>query len=215
MNARVPPTGGQGRQDGPANLAVTEVQRQRSLSYLQRSFAEGRLTREEFERRVELVLLAVTRRDLDEAFRGLVRVPLALQAIGGHPVYSPFPNMDADGRTGRTLATVAHWSAPVTWIFGPAIVYTLSRTGSFARSEAAKAFNFNLQVTVIIVALVVVAHVTGWGFLPWIGWLLASMGNVLAGIQSAGGRPSRTPLARVLPIRPLGESANQPPELGR
>lgn len=215
MSLRTPPAGSGPGHDGTGDLAVTEAQRRRSLAYLQRSFAAGRITREEFERRMELVLLADTRRDLDEAFRGLVRVPLALQAIGRHPVYSPFPNMDADGRAGRALATVAHWSGPVTWVFGPAVVYTLSRRGSFARTEAAKAFNFNLQVTVVMVALVVAAHLTGLGFLPWVGWLLASVGNALAGIQSADGRPSSTPLSRVLPIRALGESTTEPPELGR
>lgn len=122
---------------------VTEAERNRAEAWLKDAYANGRLTPSEFDRRIGIALTATTRRELNSAFLGLVGVPALATAVGLSPVH-PALHQGPDATLGRGLAAVSHLSVFVLWLFGPALCYGLAAKGSFARREAAKAFNFQL-----------------------------------------------------------------------
>ena len=64
------------------NMTVTPEQRDRAESWLKDAYAEGRVSESEFDRRIGQVLSADNRKELNEAFYGLVNVPSASTAIG-------------------------------------------------------------------------------------------------------------------------------------
>ncbi|MFP5283002.1 MAG: DUF1707 domain-containing protein, partial [Actinomycetes bacterium] len=79
---------------------VTAEQRERAEHWLQEAYAEGRLSEEEFDRRIGQVISSVTRRDLNQAFFGLVNPPAASTALGLHPAYQPLVRPEARQQTG-------------------------------------------------------------------------------------------------------------------
>lgn len=197
------------------DLPITSAQRDRSERYLQDCYAQGKLSREDFDSRIEKVLLARTRRELNAAFEGFVRVPLAEQAVGLHPVYRPLVNQERDGEAGRWMGAVAHWSGPLTWIVGPSVMYALSRRGSYARSEAAKAFNTQIGVAAVWIALTIIGHLLGIGWFVSIWWMVAAVVAVVSGIHARDGERWRNPIQRVVPIRVLDETQGSRPPLPR
>lgn len=197
------------------DLPITEAQRERSEQYLQDAFAQGRLSRDDFNRRIAQVIAATNRRELNAAFEGFVRVPLATQAVGLHPAYQPLVNQDRDGIAGRWMGTLAHWSGPFTWIGGPALMYCLAKPGSYARYEAAKAFNTQIDVGIVMILMVVLGNVVGTGSFVVLWWLIAAVLSVVSGIKSQSGQQWRNPLQVVLPLRVLDESRGQYPPLAR
>lgn len=197
------------------DLPVTPAQRDRSERYLQDCYAKGKLSREEFDTRIDKVLAAGTRRELNAAFEGFVRVPLAEQAVGLHPVYRPLVNEERDGEAGRWMGAAAHWSGPFTWILGPTLMYAIARRGSYARSEAAKAFNTQVGVAAVWIVLVIVGHLFGLGWLVNIWWMVAAIVAVVSGIHAHDGERWRNPIQRVVPIRVLDERQGGKPSLPR
>ncbi|MFT8394690.1 DUF1707 and DUF4870 domain-containing protein [Propionibacterium sp.] len=193
------------------NLPITPAQRDRSVRYLQDCYAQGRLSKEDFDSRISKVLSARNRRELNAAFEGFVRVPLAEQAVGVHPVYRPLVNQDRDGEVGRWMGAVAHWSGPVTWIIGPTLMYSVARRGSYARAEAAKAFNTQIGVAAVWIALSIVGHVLGLGWLVWTWWVIAAVVAVISGIHARDGERWMNPIQRVVPIRLVDESGGRRP----
>lgn len=196
-------------------LPVTEEQRERSLAYLQQAYAEGRLTIYELDARVETVLQATTRREMNQAFEGLARIPAG---TGASLLMRPTRPKGIPGPAGRTGATVAHLTGLGSFFVGPAVCYALAPHESYARREAAKAFNFQL------VALLVMA-ITGAlaeGFLGGalsgvlgIAWLVLTVAGIA---HAASGDDWRNPVSRVIPLRPLDEGRPQGrnlKELGR
>ena len=109
----------------------------------------------EFDRRIGQVLTAVTRKELNEAFYGLVQVPTSSRALGVHPAYKPLVRPETRQQAGRGAAGVAHFSVFFLWLFGPGLVYALSTPGTYARKEAAKSFNFQLisSIAFVLVAI--------------------------------------------------------------
>ncbi|MEL4506343.1 DUF1707 and DUF4870 domain-containing protein [Luteococcus sp. H138] len=187
-------------------LPVTEDQRERSLAYLQQAYAEGRLTIYELDARVETVLQASTRREMNRAFEGLARIPVG---AGASLLMRPTRPTGVPGPMGRTGATVAHLTGLGSFFVGPAVCYALAPHESYARREAAKAFNFQL------VALVVMA-ITGAlteGFLGGalsgvlgITWLVLTVAGIS---HAASGDDWRNPVSRLVPLRPLDEGRPQ------
>ncbi|SER68724.1 Uncharacterized conserved protein, Tic20 family [Propionibacterium cyclohexanicum] len=201
--------------DPQLDLRITQAQRDRSERYLQDCYAQGKLSREEFDARIGKVLTARTRRELNAAFEGFVRVPLAEQAVGLHPVYRPLVNQDRDGEAGRWMGALAHWSGPFTWILGPAVMYALARRGSYARSEAAKAFNTQIGVAAVWVVLAIITHVLGFGWLISVWWVVAAVIAAVSGMRARDGERWRNPIQRVVPIRLVSEEmGNRPPLTG-
>lgn len=191
------------------NIAITEEQRERGERWLQDAYAAGRISESEFERRIEQALSAVTRRDLNLAFYGLVEVSAASQALGVHPAYRPLTPVGQS--VGRGAASVAHFSGLISWIFGPVLVYMVSPVNSFARREAAKAFNFQL---VAMLGLIVSGIVAGMldslpgigdaiGMIPvlvWLGWLILT---VVGGAKAAQGEDWTNPVTKAARIKVL------------
>lgn len=184
------------------NLLVTDAQRDRAVGYLQEAYADGRLDEAEFDQRVEHALSARTRRDLNSVFNGLVRVTPTQQALAAHPAYLPVLNQNSDGVTGRVAGGLAHFSSIPAPLIGPGIFYAVSAKNSYARSQAAKAFNF--QLTALIIAAVIgIATGIVSGILPgspefgWINglWTMAwFVLTVVGGVKALGGENWRNPV---------------------
>ncbi len=190
------------------SIRVTEPQRARAEQYLQQAYAEGRLEHDEFSARMETVLKAQNRGELNYAFYGLVPVSNAHALVGTSPAYAPLVNMHADGRPGRGVASLAHFSFFFAWLIGPALFYALAKPGSYVKKEAAKAFNFQLLAFLGMVGL---GMVDGW--LPWltnsplmallaVGWIVLT---IVGGVKAARGEEWRNPVTRVIPVKVLKE----------
>jgi len=190
------------------HLPVTEEQRDRAEHWLQEAYADGRVTSEEFDRRIGQVLSAGTRKELNEAFYGLVQVPTSSRAMGVHPAYQPLVGQQAKQQAGRGVAGVAHFSALLTSIFGPLLIFALSPQGSYPRKEAAKAFNFQLVALVSWIGLMVVGGITGLGIfdfligLAFIGWVVLT---VLSGAKALQGDDWTNPVKKIVKVEALSE----------
>ena len=91
------------------------------------------------------MISAETRKDLNEAFYGLVQVPTPSRALGVHPAYQPLIRPETRQQAGRGVAGIRPLlGRSSSGCFGPGLVFALSSPGTYARREAAKAFNFQL-----------------------------------------------------------------------
>ena len=79
-------------------MHVTPEQRDRAESWLKEAYADGRISESEFDQRIGQVLSAVTRKELNEAFYGLVQVPTPSRALGVHPAYQPLVRPETSNR---------------------------------------------------------------------------------------------------------------------
>jgi uncharacterized Tic20 family protein len=189
-------------------MGVTPEQRERAVSWLQQAYAEDRIGESELDWRLGQVLEADSRRDLNQAFYGIVSVPLASQAVGLHPAYQPLVRPELRQQAGRGAAGFAHFSVFVLWLVGPLLVFSLSAPGSYARREAAKAFNFQLLSFVLLIAGGIVSAIfPGDGFDPVLGlmalgWFLLT---IVGGAKALQGEDWRNPATRALKLRVLSE----------
>ncbi|WP_203567051.1 DUF1707 and DUF4870 domain-containing protein [Aestuariimicrobium ganziense] len=185
-------------------LRVTEAQRDRALAYLQGAYADGRLSADELDHRIGQALVAETRAELNAAFSGLVQIPLSSAAVGAHPAYAPLVNQHRDGTAGRVTATLGHLSALGTSIVGPGLVYAVTAKDSYAKLEAAKAFNFQVTMLGLIIGSAIFLE-----WLPFHGALMALLGiswlvfTVVGGLRASNGEEWTNPINRVLPVRVL------------
>jgi hypothetical protein len=190
------------------HLPVTEEQRDRAEHWLQEAYADGRVSSEEFDRRIGQVLGAGTRKELNEAFYGLVQVPTSSRAMGVHPAYQPLVGQQARQQAGRGVAGAAHFSALLTSIFGPLVFFALSPQGSYPRKEAAKAFNFQLVALGSWIGLLVLQGVTGLGIfdfligLAFLGWVTLT---VLSGAKALQGDDWTNPVKKIVKVEALTE----------
>lgn len=189
-------------------MPVTSEQRDRAERWLQEAYAEGRVSEDEFDRRIGQVISSSTRSELNAAFYGLVQVPLTSQAMGLHPAYRPMVRPELGQQAGRGAAGFAHLSVFFLWILGPGLVFALSPTGSYARREAAKAFNFQV---VSLISLVLVGIVSAIADVNLIGamfplmalyWLVST---VVGGAKALQGEDWRNPIRRVIKLEVLPE----------
>ena len=188
--------------------SVTPEQRDRAVSWLQQAYAEDRIGESELDWRLGQVLESTNRRELNQAFYGIVSVPLASQAVGLHPAYQPLVRPEVREQAGRGAAGFAHFSVFFLWLLGPLIVFGLSSPGTHARREAAKAFNFQLLSFLLLIAGVVVQAVfPGDGFDPVLGlmalgWFLLT---IVGGAKALQGESWRNPVTRALKLQVLSE----------
>ncbi len=189
-------------------MHVTPEQRDRAEAWLQEAYADGRVSESEFDQRIGQVLSAVSRKELNDAFYGLVSVPMASQAMGVHPAYQPLIRPETRQQAGRGVAGAAHFSVFFLWLFGPGLVFALSSPGTYARREAAKAFNFQLISTVSLAAVAFAAGLTEFDILNWLfvfmglGWFILT---VLGGAKALQGEDWRNPVKQVVRVQVLSE----------
>lgn len=189
-------------------LAVTPEQRDRAERFLAEAYADGRLNEFEFDARMDQVLAAQSRQDLNQAFYGLVDVPATSQVLGLHPAYRPsLVNQGSDGRTGRAAAAIAHLSPFVSWIFGPLFVYLVAGKGTYAKREAAKAFNFQIISTVAFVVGGILTGILDGATGPLMGligvaWFVLTL---IHGIKASQGEDWQNPVRKVVKWELLDE----------
>jgi uncharacterized membrane protein len=189
-------------------MHVTPDQRDRAESWLKEAYADGRISEDEFDRRIGQVISSVTRKELNEAFYGLVQVPTTSRALGVHPAYQPLVRPETRQQAGRGVAAFAHFSVFFVWLFGPGLVFALSTPGTYARREAAKAFNFQLISTVAFIAAGIISAITnsdiigGLFGLMGLGWLVLT---IVGGAKALQGEDWRNPVKNVVKLEVLSE----------
>lgn len=203
-------------------IPVTAEQRERAADYLKAAYAEGRISEAEFDRRIGLVLDAATRKDLNDAFFGLVE-PSGAPTSGWSPYAAPYDS-GPFGSIGSSLTSaahglpalqessaggaLAHFSGLFTSVVGPGIGYAVSRPGSVARKESAKAFNFQL---IALIGLVVggtlqsATHSQLIGFVVGLGWVAWVVLSILGGIRAAQGQNWTNPVTKTVKLHVLSE----------
>lgn len=186
-------------------MNVTDQQRERAEQWLQEAYADGHITELDFDQRIGQVISATTRRDLNQAFYGLVQVPMTSQALGLHGAYAPLVRPETRQQVGRGVAGLAHFSVFFLWLLGPALFYALSASGSYARKEAAKAFNFQLVSVIGLVTGGMVAGITDQGWilgLMFVTWLVLT---IVGGAKALQGDDWRNPVKKVIKLEVLKE----------
>ena len=189
-------------------LHVTPEQRDRAEDWLKEAYADGRVTETEFDTRMGQILSAETRLDLNVAFYGLVQVPTGSTALGLHPAYRPLVRPETRQQAGRGVAGFAHFSAFFFWLLGPGLVFAVSSPGTYARREAAKAFNFQLVSFIAIVVVGMVAGISNLDVFEWIlpfmvlGWFVLT---IVGGAKALQGEDWRNPVRSVLKLEALPE----------
>ena len=189
-------------------MHVTPEQRDRAESWLKEAYADGRISELEFDQRIDQVLSAVSRKDLNEAFYGLVQVPTPSRALGVHPAYQPLVRPETRQQAGRGVAGFAHFSFFFMWLFGPGLVFALSSPGTYARREAAKAFNFQLISTIAFFSLLIIGGITnsdligGLFGLFALGWFILT---IVGGAKALQGEDWKNPVKSVVKLEVLSE----------
>lgn len=189
-------------------LPVTPEQRERAENWLQEAYADGRISESEFDARIGQVISASTRKELNEAFFGLVQVAAPSQALGVHPAYQPLLRPETRIQAGRGVAAVAHFSPFVLWLLGPLLVFALTSPGSYPRREAAKAFNFQLISTVAGIGTIIAAGITDLTIfelmvpLMFVGWLVLT---IVGGAKALQGENWKNPVKHVIKVEALSE----------
>jgi uncharacterized Tic20 family protein len=189
-------------------MHVTTEQRDRAESWLKEAYADGRISELEFDQRIGQVISAVSRKDLNEAFYGLVQVPTPSRALGVHPAYQPLIRPETRQQAGRGVAGFAHFSFFFMWLFGPGLVFALSSPGTYARREAAKAFNFQLISTIAFFSLLIIGGITnsdlvgGLFGLFALGWFILT---IVGGAKALQGEDWKNPVKSVVKLEVLSE----------
>ena len=190
------------------SVRVTPEQRDRAEAWLKDAYAESRISEADFDQRIGQVISAVTRKELNQAFYGLVQIPTSSKALGLHPAYQPLVPPEARQRAGRGVAGLAHFSAFFLWLLGPGLVFALSTPGTYARREAAKAFNFQLIAAVAFVVVGMLAGITGLDVFTWLlpfmglGWFILT---IMGGAKALQGEDWKNPVKHVIKLEVLSE----------
>ena len=190
------------------SMRVTPEQRDRAEVWLKDAYADGQISEGDFDQRIGQVISAVTRKELNQAFYGLVQIPTSSKALGLHPAYQPLVPPEARQRSGRGVAGLAHFSAFFLWLLGPGLVFALSTPGTYARREAAKAFNFQLIAAVAFVVVGMLAGITGLDVFSWLlpfmglGWFILT---ILGGAKALQGEDWKNPVKNVVKLEVLSE----------
>ncbi|WCC79125.1 DUF1707 domain-containing protein [Cutibacterium equinum] len=117
-----------------SSLRVTNEQRERVVDHINDAYAHAVIDDAERERRIETALLARTRSELDQSYRGMPSfkpsVPEAIRA--------PLPQVPAERPT--TGVGLCALSGLVSGPFGPAIGVAVTRQGTWARKMVRRQF---------------------------------------------------------------------------
>ncbi len=174
-----------------ASFPASPVERGRVEDLLKEAYVDGRIDRVEFESRMGAALAAHTRSELTACCAGLApRATAPRTAL----VASAAPD-------GTGLGVLAHLLPFVSWIFGPLLLWALAAPGTFARKQAARAFNWQLTSSVVLLVLGIVSGVTDLRLLDqftglwWVAWLVLT---IVGAVRAGQGRLWTNPVMRVL-----------------
>lgn len=174
---------------------ITPADRERAEGYLKDAYADGLLGEAEFDTRMGQVMAAGSRSELTASCAGIVGVRPSV------------PRPRIAGGTG--LATAAHFSGIASSFIGPWLAYQVATPRSFARREAAKAFNFQVLTAVTLVVVIAVGIAFGMPdvmgsvfLLGWLGWVISC---VLGGVRAGQGNDWDNPVQRIVPLHVLPE----------
>ncbi len=193
--------------------SVSKQDRDGAERRLREAYGLGRMDAAEFEARMSRVITAERLEELAAAVDG----PLPITGSGpsyGYRGYEPsgavsgevLPVRPGADRSNVTAA-VAHLSAFLFWLFGPLVVWAISPAGSYAKREAAKAFNWQLVASAVGLA----ASAVGW-ILPGDGnpvariWMIVwVILTILGAVGAARGKDWRNPVRALVPWEVLSE----------
>jgi len=163
-------------------LRVSTAEREPVIDKLKDAYAEGRLEYDEFDSRLQLAMLARTRRDLAAITADLLPRPLQVVPAGSQRL----PRTRAVDGEDRVLAAVAHATALAPILVGPLVLMlTSGRRSPYVRHHAVEALNF--QLTLLLVTIMTFGI---GGILYAVAWLFGLIGSVVA----LTGQPFRYPL---------------------
>lgn len=190
--------------------SVSKQDRDNAEWRLREAHRLGRMNAAEFEARMSRVITAERLDELAAAVDG----PLPVTSGYAYRAYEPsgpvsgevLPVAPSSDRS-TTMATLAHLSPFLFWIFGPLVFWAISPAGSVTKHEAAKAFNWQLFASAIGLAAAAV------------GWILPGDGNpvariwtviwvvltVLGAVGAARGKDWRNPVRALVPWEVLPE----------
>ena len=183
----------EGMTDPSLFTAVTDVQRDRAVEYLQRVYASGGLSDELFEQRLGI---AQTRADLNASLQGLARVAGMFPSTPAvrHPVHDGVQNL---------VAAFLHLATLPTMFLAPALGRTLAPPGSRIAIEASRAMCFQFSALIYGVIAVILVF-SNWAppvllFLGFIAWGLMTL---WLAIRSVTGEKSTAVVERLMLMRP-------------
>jgi uncharacterized Tic20 family protein len=153
-----------------SSLLVTPAQRDRAVEILQEMYADDRLTRLEFDIRLEQALKAQNRAELNASFDGLLDRPVPTYVPAAYTRAAPVRRYDGNG---RGLGTIAHWLGYPTFFVGPALIAaSAGKDNPAVRRHAVEALNFQLTMFGLFAMLGVFAGITHgftWFLFPLVG----------------------------------------------
>jgi uncharacterized Tic20 family protein len=130
------------------------------------------------------------------------------RGIGVHPAYQPLVRPETMQQAGRGAAALAHFSSLFCWLLGPALIFAVSRPGSYPRQEAAKAFNFQLITSTAFILAAILGGITNldiFGFLMAIIFLAWLVLTIVGGAKALQGENWRNPVNYVVKLEALSE----------
>lgn len=190
--------------------SVSKSDRDNAEQRLREAHRIGRIDAAEFEARMSAVITAERLEQVAAAVDG--PLPFAPSGYGYRAAETPtvvsgqvVPAAARNRET--TMATIAQLSPFLVWLFGPLVIWAVSPAGSYARREAAKAFNWQLLAFVAGV----LANILG-GLLPGDGNPIAAIWTViwvvitvLGAVGAARGNDWRNPVRALVPWEVLPE----------
>lgn len=188
---------------GPGGWRVSDLERDAVCERLGDAYAQGRLTREEFDARLQSALTAPDRARLGATLRGVSAPPPGPGWVPGPTVVRgraaaphPVARQVRAGGEERCWAAAAHGLGLLTSVLGPAVVLLgPGRRSPYVRDQAAEALNIQITFIVLNLALVAATVVTlGVAALLWVpvvlGWPFVVL---LAALAALAGNPLRLP----------------------
>ena len=186
----------EGMTDPSLATAVTDVQRDRAVEYLQQVYATGGLSDELFEQRLGMALTARTRADLNASLQGLARVAGVFPSapVVRHPVHDGAQNLGA---------AFLHLATLPTMFLAPALGRALAPPRSRIAMEASRAMCFQFSALIYgVIASILVASRWAPPVLLLLGFIAWSLMTLWLAIRSVTGEKSTAVVERLMLMRP-------------
>ncbi|WP_066374557.1 DUF1707 and DUF4870 domain-containing protein [Herbidospora mongoliensis] len=173
----------------PAQLRVSDADRDQVVEHVKAAYAEGRLDKDEMDLRLDHAMTAQTHADLMPIMADLYnRVPTAMSYPKPHD--EPARAVDA---TDRVAGAAAHLiTLTGLFVVGPLIMLlTAGRTSPYVRRQAMEALNFHL--TVFGATILLPFTIVGIVLVP-LFWVLGIVLSIVGGASALVDGEFRYPL---------------------